>query len=118
MKILYEEIDGTLNPKLMIIPFSAETQTHRVQIDVESSFERIYLEDFHDDFSGLTISQGEMLRDHFDETKFLIDIKLVKQYMLKREINPALIYELEHFVMLLDDVEELLQMDIRRFYLG
>ncbi|MCJ8008941.1 hypothetical protein ACFFF5_21240 [Lederbergia wuyishanensis] len=117
MKIFYEEIDGMLNPKLMIIPFSAETQTHRVQVDVEASFEQMYSDDFHDDFKALTITQGEMLRDHFKETTFLIDIKLVEQSLLKQEIYPELIYEIDYFVMLIDDVEELLQMDVRRFYL-
>lgn len=115
MKIFYEEVDGILNPKLLIVP--ADTQKEHVAINISGPFSRMYPEDFHDDFKGLTISQGEMFRDHFDETRFLIDIKLVKQYMLKQEINPALIYEIEHFVMLLDDVEELLQMDVRRFYL-
>lgn len=115
MKVFYDEVDGELFPKLLIV--QADIDKEHMSIDVSGPFIRMFPEDFHDDFKGLTISQGEMLRDHFNETTFLIDIKLVKQFMLKREINPALIYELEYFVMLLDDVEELLQMDLRRFYL-
>ncbi len=115
MKIFYEDIDGMLNPKLLIV--TADHSTERMLIDTTNSFSRMQPEDFHDDFKGLTISQGEMLRDHFKDTTFLIDIKLVKKYMIKQEINPALLYDIEYFVMLLDDVEELLQIDVRRFYL-
>ncbi len=115
MKIFSEEIDGMAYPKLLIVP--ANLSAEHVVVDTTASFSRMYPEDFHDDFKALTISQGEMLRDHFKKNTFLIDIKLVKESMIKQEINPTLIYDVEYFVMLLDDVEELLQMDVRRFYL-
>lgn len=117
MKIYYEEIDGMMHPKLLIVPFSTDTQVERLSINIEAPFERMYPEDFHDDFKGLTISQGEMLRDHVKDTTILIDLELVKRFMIKNDINPTMIFEVEYFVMLLDDIEEILQLDVRRFYL-
>lgn len=115
MKVFYDDIDGDLYPKLLIVP--AATGADHVSFDITAPFERMYSEDFHDDFKGLTITQGEMLRDHVTETTVLIDLEMVKHFMMKREINPAMLYDVDYFVMLLDDIEELLQMDIRRFYL-
>ncbi len=117
MKIYYDEIDGNLYPKLLIVPFSADDYTNRVSIDITAPFERMYAEDFHDDFKALTITQTEMLRDHDMETVILIDIELVKRFMKNNSIDESMMPEVEYLVMLLDDVEELLQMDVRRFYL-
>lgn len=116
MKIFYDEIDGELHPKLMIVPYSS-TDSNRLEINLIGPFERMHPEDFHDDFQGLTISQGEIMRDHFDKLTFLIDLKLVENYLVQNGISPLMMADIEYFVMLIDDIEELLQMDFKRFYL-
>lgn len=116
MKIFYDEIDGELHPKLMIVPYSS-TDSNRLEINLIGPFERMHPEDFHDDFQGLTISLGEMLRDPFDDNTFSIDLELVEKYLVKNGISTLVMAEIEYFVMLIDDIEELMQMNVRRFYL-
>lgn len=115
LKVYYDEVDGHHYPKLIIVP--ADSSQEHVSYNVQSPFERMFPEDFHDDFKAITISQGELLRNNFENKRFIIDINLVKQSLIKREIYPDMIYEIDYFTILIDDLEELLQMDIKRFYL-
>jgi hypothetical protein len=113
MRVYYDELEGLLYPKLLIVPASTEQLTPTYKLDVP--FERFNAEDFHDEFKGLTITLGELIRVANHETTFSVHIPSVRTFLTQRYGSDQHLEGIEHFVILLDDLEELLQVDVRKW---
>ncbi|WP_100372156.1 hypothetical protein [Bacillus sp. FJAT-45037] len=111
MKVFYEEIDGSQQPKLLIVPASKSDQT--ATYEVCGPFERFYTEEFHDEFRGLTVTLGELLRVRDKPMTFSISLLAVKTFLLQRYGSSDVLDEIDYFVLLIDDIEELLQVEVR-----
>jgi hypothetical protein len=113
MRVYFDELDGLLFPKLLIVPASTKHSTQTFQL--ETPFERFTAEDFHDEFKGLTITLGELIRVANHETTFSVHIPSVRTFLTKRYGSDQHLENIEHFVILIDDLEELLQVDVRKW---
>ncbi|WP_368504914.1 hypothetical protein AB3N04_04490 [Alkalihalophilus sp. As8PL] len=113
MRVYYDEIDGHLYPKLLIVPATTDKLKPSYQLDIP--FERFHVEDFHDEFKGLTITLGELIRVANHETTFSVHIPSVRTFLTQRYGSDQHLENLEHFVILIDDLEELLQVDVRKW---
>lgn len=114
MKVFYDDIDGKLYPKLVLLPISKENEFFLYNL--ESPFERFYQEDFHDDLMLITVSQGALKQNPFLDNGINIDTEQLKTDLLNQEYDPEAIFHADYFVILIDDLEELLQFEIRRHF--
>ncbi|WP_062049255.1 hypothetical protein [Bacillus sp. JCM 19034] len=111
--VYYDEIDGQLHPKWLLA--TAFLQDEYANYSVEAPFERFHPEDFHDSMSIITVSQGALLRDPFCLTRFSIHIPTVIHDAVSNGSN--IHFNFSHFLILIDELEELLQMNVRQRYM-
>lgn len=114
LNVYYDEIDGKLYPKWLLA--TAVMQDEYANYSVEAPFERFYLEDFHDSMSFITVSQGALVRDPFSLTRFSIHIPSVINDAISIGHDMHSIYNVGHFLISIDEIEELLQMNVRQRY--
>lgn len=114
-KVYYNDIDGELQPMWMILPANVADQSAFYSLN--APFERFYPEDFYDEMKSISISQGELLRSPTDPYAFGISHDLVKRFLMNNGQSPELLYEVDYFIVRIVDLEELMQMDVRRIFL-
>ncbi|MBU9711120.1 hypothetical protein [Evansella tamaricis] len=102
MWVYYEEIDGLLNPKWVII--NAEKENNFPFYKVNGPFERFFEEDMTDEFRGVTVTMAYLIRDPFEDLSFGITVASLKE---KYNLD-----DVTHFILLVDDLQEILNMDI------
>ncbi|WP_100406226.1 hypothetical protein [Bacillus solitudinis] len=111
LKIYYDEIDGELYPKWMMLPrYDAEHEARTYSI--EGPFERFSVEDFHDDLKLLSVTQGALKQCPFHDHQFDIDLEQLKRDLQRQEHDPEAVYETEYYMVLVDDLQELLAYDV------
>lgn len=111
LSVYYDEIDGELNPTWILLP--AKTSEEYENYSIEAPFERFYPEDFHDCLNIVTVTQGAMTKCPFIDMQFDIHIPTVKQDLLAQGKHGDSIYEADYFLVRMDDLEEVLQMEVR-----
>jgi len=113
-KVYYEDIDGELHP--MWILLQASTSEETVSYTIDSPFERFWPEDFHDSMVVITVTQAALHRDPFNEKDFSVSIPQVVKDLTDNKGNLEHLYDADYFLVRLDDLEELLQMNVRTLY--
>ncbi|MET3508424.1 hypothetical protein [Halalkalibacter oceani] len=116
LRVYYDEIDGELHPQWLLLP--ANTSEEYATYTVVAPFERFWPEDFHDSMAVITVTQAALVRDPFHEKDFSIHIPRVVEDLASNGGNMESLHNAEYFLVRFDDLEELLQMNVRRFYLG
>ncbi|SDO19210.1 hypothetical protein [Alkalicoccus daliensis] len=107
MKILFEEIEGRLDPKWLLAEVrSEETVSY---YSVEGPFERLLPEDLHD-AKMMTVSMGDLLVP--PETKNIFGIPAARIAADSPEMD---LHELDYFILLVDDIQELLHLQPNYF---
>jgi len=124
--ILYEEhpeLDGLcLVPMKMIIRFGRgdiRWDEPSVYFPINAPFEQLRLEDFNDDTMSLSIIQADLIRNFEKPDQFGVYLPFVIERMESSKNSYGYdfdYYEIEQFIIQMDDLEEVLQMNIRRFY--
>ncbi|ARK28738.1 hypothetical protein [Halalkalibacter krulwichiae] len=109
LKIYYDDIDGELIPKLAMLPRQAD---ELLSYSVEGPYERFYQEDFHDDLKLLSVSQGALTSCPFHDHQFDINLEQLKRDLERLEHDPEAVYETDYYVVLVDDLQELLSYDV------
>ncbi|RSL32769.1 hypothetical protein D7Z54_13560 [Salibacterium salarium] len=110
MWVYYEEIDGELQPKWVVVEAKQPSEGSIVFYSINQPYDRFYPEDFHDDLFVLSIDIGELLQDPFSNHQFGINIDLVETRLKQNGINPEAIYHAEYFIMLCDDLQEVVHL--------
>ncbi|WP_100406636.1 hypothetical protein [Bacillus solitudinis] len=116
LSVYYDEIDGGFYPQWMLLP--ADTGEEYANYSIEAPFERFWPEDFHDSMTVVTVTQASLVRDPFNEKNFSVHIPSVVDDLTKNGGNMEHINDSQYFLVRFDDLEELLQMNVRRFYLS
>lgn len=114
LSVYYEEIDGLLLPLWLLVP--ARTVKDYETYSVEAPFERFYPEDFHDDLSLVTITQGALTRCPFIDGQFDIHIPTVKTDLNSNGKPSDSLNSANYFLIRIDDLEELLQYSLRKHF--
>lgn len=109
--VYYDEMDGQLLPMWMLLP--VRTGKEYETYSINAPFERFYPEDFNETMKIITVTQGALTRCPFVEQQFDIHIPTVKQDLLSQRIPPDSIYEADYFLVRMDDLEEVLQFNIK-----
>ncbi|SFP09278.1 hypothetical protein [Salibacterium halotolerans] len=112
MLVYFDEIDGDLHAKWVLLEARVPEDEHTVYYSTNQDVERFYPEDFHDDLKALSISMNELVNDFFDDHRFGININLVKKRLHKSKLSTENIYELDYFILLCDDLEELAEINL------
>ncbi|MGY4690402.1 hypothetical protein [Salibacterium sp. K-3] len=110
MWVYYEEIDGELQAKWALVKSDGEQRGEIRFYRVPQSVERFYEEDFAD-LAILSIDMGELVRDPFDDDSFAINIDMVQSRLKRDGYDPGMLNEAEYFIMLVEDLEEVLSLD-------
>lgn len=108
-------MDGKLYPMWMLLPVRTENEYETYTID--APFERFYPEDFSDTLKIVTVTQAAITRCPFVEQQFDIHIPTVQKDLLAQEKSADEIYDADYFLVRMDDLEEVLQFDIRESFL-
>lgn len=116
-KIYYDDIDGELYPKWVLLP-NGTTDNGFITYNIESPFERFYQEDFHNELKLITVSQGSLTTNPFLRNQFNVNLEQLTLDLAKQGIPGDAIYETDYFIVLVDDLEELLQYDVRNFFMN
>lgn len=114
IRVYYEESDGQLQPKLVLLPnyvHSNETDNEFSYI-IEGPFERFHQEDFHDDLKTISLSLGVLKLSMLSELMFTIDIQQLQADLAHMSYDPDVVYEADYFIVLVDDLQELLAFDV------
>ncbi|MFA9459165.1 hypothetical protein ACERJO_20800 [Halalkalibacter sp. AB-rgal2] len=111
LSVYYNEIDGHLHPQWLLMNASMENEY--VSYSISPPFERFHSEDFHDSMSILSVSQGAMVRDPVDRTRFSIHIPTVVNDAVNSGSNINSIYNSSLFLIQIEELEEFLQMNVR-----
>ncbi|MEC2073201.1 hypothetical protein [Alkalihalophilus marmarensis] len=111
LKVYYDEIDGELQPKWVMLPWS-EAEHHVRTYSVEAPFERFYQEDFHDDLKLVSVTQGALTQCPFIDHQFDINLQQVQRDLIRQDHDPEAVYETNYYVVLVDDLEELLNYSV------
>jgi hypothetical protein len=113
-KVYYENIDGEVNPIWMLL--KANTSEDYVTYTVDAPFERFWPEDFHDSMAVITVTQAALNLDLFNEKEFSVNIPQVISDLTDNRDKMEYLHEADFFLVRFDDLEELLQMNVRRLY--
>ncbi|MGJ9384298.1 hypothetical protein [Salipaludibacillus sp. CF4.18] len=111
MWVYFEEIDGELQPKWLIV--KAITDVKCPYYTVNGPFERMLEEDMLD-FHAFTVPLGDMIRDPFKENSIGVPVYKFKADLESKGIDPNLFNDIDYFIMLVDDVQELIEVNISR----
>lgn len=115
LRVYYDDIDGALHPQWMLVP--CNTSEDFATYSLDAPFERFWPEDFHDSMSVVTVSQASLVRDPFRDKDFLINVVQTLEELKANGGNIEFFNESEYFLVRMDDLEEIMQMQIRQFYL-
>ncbi|WP_026701472.1 hypothetical protein [Salibacterium aidingense] len=107
MKVYYEEIDGELQAKWVLVKTDGEQRGALRFYNVSQPIERFYEEDFAD-LAILSVDIGELVRDPFDDYVFAINTNMVQSRLESSGHDPAMLEEAEYFIMLVEDLEEVM----------
>ncbi len=118
LKIYYDELDGLLSPKLVLLPNILNQDSAILTYSIDIPFERFYQEDFHDDLRIVSISQGALKPCPFYEHQFHIDTNQLKIDLHHQGYDPNAIETSDYFTCLVDDLQELLTYDVVRRFVG
>ncbi|MFB5664121.1 hypothetical protein [Alteribacillus sp. HJP-4] len=111
MWIYFDELDGYLHPKWMFV--QAYTADAVVFYSINQPFERLLPEDFHDDIHSLSVDISEMVRHSEKPDKFGIHLEKVQERLQKDGLHPDHIFEVDYFIMLCEDVAEIMAVDLK-----
>jgi hypothetical protein len=106
------DIEGNKGPKWCVLSFSSNSidwNTNTMYIPIETPFQAQELSDFHHQTMSITVSMGELLRHPDKPQHFGINLPVVKKDAELRGKNP---YDIEQFILLVGDIEEIMQMEI------
>jgi hypothetical protein len=112
ISVYYDYRDDVLCPVWMIIQCPGTIQNEVMDISIEAPFERFKTEDFNNDVMSLSIFQSELTVNPYKPTHFGINIRAVSE-RIKKEVD---LFEVEQFIIQIIDIEEVLQLDCRKYY--
>ncbi|WP_144559933.1 hypothetical protein [Shouchella miscanthi] len=112
--VYYEERDGQLLPIWLLLPVQMEDDY--VTYNLIAPFERI--EDFHDSLSAVTVTMSTLSKGIFDPYDITIHVPTVQKEIHLAGYDPERINEADYFILQMADVEEILQLDVKRLYQG
>lgn len=112
--VYYDEIDGQFYPMWMLLP--TRTDEEYVNYSVEAPFERFYPEDFGE-LKIVTVTQAALTRSPFVKQQFHIHIPTVQSDLCNLGMDINAINDADYFLVRMDDLEELLQFDVRKFFI-
>ncbi|MFB5664042.1 hypothetical protein [Alteribacillus sp. HJP-4] len=115
MWIYLEDIEGELHPKWVVLQAKLPTDGPVSFYTNNQPFERFNPEDFHDDIHSMSIDMSELLQDPFDDYSFGINIELAAMRLEKGDINPALLEDVEYFILLVDDLQKVMNVRLQNF---
>ncbi|MGY4689297.1 hypothetical protein [Salibacterium sp. K-3] len=115
MWVYYEEIDGEHQAKWVLVKTDGEQRGSLLFYTVPKSMDHFYEEDFAD-LAILSVDMGELVRDPFDDSSFAINTDMVQCRLERSGHNPSMLEEAEYFIMLVDDLEEV--MSVSNFFFG
>lgn len=115
LSVYYDEIEGELLPVWLLLPVQNEKEYETYTIN--APFERFFQEDFHDAMKLVTVTQAALTRCPFINQQFNIHIPTLKNDLLSQQLSPEQIYHADYFIVRLEDLEELLQMNIREQFI-
>ncbi|SFM43955.1 hypothetical protein [Salibacterium qingdaonense] len=113
MNVYFEDIDGELQAKWVIVEAGvAEGESNTLYYSTDQPIERFYPEDFHDDFSALSVSLSELVQDPFEDNSFGINTDLIQGRLKQHKLDPDNLYEVDYFILLCDDLEEFAEIEL------
>ncbi|GAF64301.1 hypothetical protein BTS2_1193 [Bacillus sp. TS-2] len=111
--IYYDEIDGHLYPQWLLLP--ADFTHSYCTYTLSMPYERFFQEDFHESLAFITVPQGCLTRSSQQPTHYSINIEQLKKDILSRysDSNQSL-DTIQYFLITIDDLEEILQFNVRK----
>lgn len=111
--VFYEyDIEGNKVPKWYVLhvgSYSLDWSKSSLYIPIEAPFQIQDAENFNNQTMSLTVSMGELIQNPDKPHHFGIDLSSVKKDAEKRGVN---VEEVEQFILLVGDIEEIMQMTI------
>ncbi|MFZ4452049.1 hypothetical protein [Salibacterium aidingense] len=115
MWVYFEEIDEELQAKWVLVKTNGEQRGALRFYKVSQPVERFYEEDFAD-LAILSIDMGELVRDPFDDYSFAVNTELVQSRLESSGYDPAMLEKAEYFIMLVEDLEEVMSVDLNLLF--
>ncbi|WYU50009.1 hypothetical protein MHH67_11460 [Bacillus sp. FSL K6-0047] len=112
--VYYEERDGELLPMWLLLP--VDLRKEYVTYNLMAPFDRI--DDFHDYLSAVTVTMNALTKGPFDPYDITIHVATVRKELILTGYNPEQLNDADYFILQMVDVEELLQLEVRRLYVG
>lgn len=109
--VYYEDIDGQLQPQWLLVPAFASEEAPSYSLT--APFERFYPEDFNDHHMILSVSQGALMKNPAASSHFSIHLPTVQRDLTVNGHPAQAIYGADFFLIRMEDLEEVLQMDVR-----
>ncbi|WP_416149451.1 hypothetical protein ACM26V_00175 [Salipaludibacillus sp. HK11] len=105
MWVYYEEIDGELQPKWLILKARTNEQCSYYYID--GPYNRMYDGDMYD-MTAYSISLKDINRDPLQENCLIISNIKLEQSLKRNNYDETMIHEIDYYIILIEDVQELL----------
>ncbi len=112
IRVFYDYHEGNLVPMKYMISFrkgELPWDREKVFVPVMAPFERLGIEDFLPDSLAITVTQGDMILSADKPGKFGILLPPLKRRAVEGGVD---YWDIEHFVIQVADLEELLQMSV------
>lgn len=112
LSVYYDEIEGKLYPKLLLVP--AEMDKQYATYSIEAPFCRFYSEDFNESVKIISVSQGALTRDPFNPSCFSIFIPQVIKDLSIYNDDMSLLNDADYFMIQMEDLEEVMKMIVKK----
>ncbi|MBP3041877.1 hypothetical protein J9303_20890 [Bacillaceae bacterium Marseille-Q3522] len=106
MKIFFEELDGELQPKWLLIKPSRNNITF---YPIDFPFERI---DDLEDLRFMTIEMADLVKNPKNENQFGVNLLHVEKRLSRTGFHRSYLDEIDYFILLVDDVQEIMEYDL------
>ncbi len=120
MKVFYDQSEDGLSPVWMLLPINTlEWQLERFYVPLKAPFERFTTEDFNSNQLYITVLIEDLVRNWNERESIGISLPSIQNRFnaqkSKNDIDEEYtISDIQHLVVRMGDIEEVLQMNIQR----
>jgi hypothetical protein len=120
IKVYYDYFENGIAPVWLLVHFGRgriDWSKEQIYLPIVAPFQRIESEDIHEETISFTILIEDLTVNPYETGLYGIHLRNVLKRLQTREeyqaIHPD---EIEQFVIQISDLEEVLQMDVRKIY--
>jgi hypothetical protein len=122
LKVYYDQFEDGLAPVWMLLPINTlEWQLERFYVSLSTPFEQFTTDDFDTNQLYVSVHIEDLIRNWKERESIGISLSSILQRFKTQKSNNEIdeeyvISDIEHMVVRMSDIEEVLQMNIRSYY--